>query len=51
MEKPIKDLTGDLELTSISWLPDAFDYALHYVTEKNDVKFRWSDIEVTIKGV
>jgi len=51
MEKPIKDVTEDIELSSINWLPDAFDYALHFVTEKQDVKFRWSDIEVSIKGV
>lgn len=51
MDKPIKDVTEDIERTFITWLPEAFDYALHYVTEDQDVKFRWSDIEVYIKGV
>ncbi len=50
MDKPIKDVTDDIEFMALR-LPDALDYALHFITEYQDVVFRFSDVEISIKGV
>ena len=45
-----KDVTEEVQHLKFK-LPEAVDYALHFVTEDRSVSFKFSDVKVTIEPI